>query len=243
MNINGLPVIQTDELYHLGTLNRADRVRSSSLEGDCLSASLCPDSWEMVAQLGGSPTLVLSREKSLYLDFCAMSDEQRNTIIEEAVTAGEMEPAPWFRVWMFDGEADDWRTMSFWDEEQAWENADEDDLEMAECPTESGELVERVEGHRLTAIGESRVGRRFPTDAIFSEDAAALLWTMRSREMMPDLCGVFWDENDDPAIMSAPRYAILPDVLPELTVLGPLGKMSFDDYAAAASCRDNEPEM
>lgn len=223
---SALPTIRTDLLYHVGSLNPAHRVRPESLEADFLSASLCPESWEIVARIGGEETLILERPNSLYLDVFSLSDDQISEMRSHLVEKGLVEPQTWYKAWSFDGEADDWRYMCFADRERAEREVEDEDPEG--CPGSA--LVEEVSGWGLTQSGQEALPR-YPSSPIYVEDAISLLYVrLYGREM--GVVGVHWEEDDDVEVLSAPRYAILPDALPEFTVTGSLGEEMFEDYVA-----------
>lgn len=222
-----LPLIRTPVLYHVGTLNPAHRVRSESLEADFLSASLCPESWEMVARLGGCPTLTLEAPGAAFIDACSVSDADFDRIISDFVRQGLMEPVEWFKAWHWDDEADDWAYMACETREVAEEETE--GYEPDDGP--DGEVVQICSGFRLTEAGAVHLPR-LPRSPIFAEDAALMLFA-KTRGEAEGIWGVFWDEDDRPELLTAPRYAITPAVLPRFRVSGPLGDLPFSAYVAA----------
>lgn len=224
-----LPVQKLDELYHIGSLSES-RMKKESQEANFLSASLCPESWEFIARLGGEDVLTLRKSGARFVDMFSLSDDEMRHLMDEAVGDGFMEPAVWFKTWYYDGEADDWKYMALWDKGEAeYEVQDE---EPDDAP--NGVLVEEMSGHRMTDIGKSMLPR-LPDDPSFSESAAVMLEVLRNPSLYD---GVYWDEDDDPMVMSAPRFGISPSSLSDFTVSGPLGEMPFGEYVTASSDND-----
>lgn len=221
-----LPVTRTAELYHIGSLNK-NRMKGESQESNFLSASLTPESWEFIARLGGEPLLILKKEDATFVDFMSITDDVMRGLIDEAMSDGLLIPATSFRAWYHDGEADDWRYMTFWDRDKA--EYEVEDQEPDGAP--NGVLVEEIQGHRLTETGIELLPR-LPDDEAFIRSAVVMLHVLKN----PDLYdGVYWDEDDDPVIMSAPRYGISPLVLNDFVVEGPHGELSFDEYVSSVA--------
>lgn len=191
-----LPLLVFPEVFHVGSINPADRT-SASYEGEGLSISIHPADWTRIARLGGNPTWVLRHPDRTPLRFVSWHDlslSDRDALRQWGQDRGWVEQRQVYRVSWFDDEFDDTLSMDFATEAEAREEAESADSE-----------VEAVAVWRPTAAFPApRIG----TDADPS-DALLSLWVAEQR---PDIDGVWWDDTYDPLRLSCPRGVLVHDV-------------------------------
>lgn len=217
-----IPYTAIDTVWHVGTLELSERTDRPSLEGNMLSVSEHPEIWSDIARCGGT-TWELVREGALWLDALALSDEQEAEIRTWAVAEGFAQEATVYRVWHFDGEADDWAYFEFDSEERAnQELYDPEEWADVEIPSESGGQLDRIAGILLTDAGMEAVGRwASNTNA---DDALVMIWADRVlKPANPDLMGVWWYEDDNPLSLSCPRGGAFVDRLAEFEITDDYG--------------------
>jgi hypothetical protein len=223
-----VPTVSPGHVYHLGTMDPADLGRNSpggSQEGRCLSVSLCPNSWEAIASLGGNGLHRLARDGASFLDVhAAMSDaELRAEVLAWASREGMAETATRWRAWYFDEESEDWRSFLVATRQDAVEEVESATmLEFGEdeIPAPDGmdgpieEVVSVVATPRLLEVTGMKLG---PNDG--AVDAVFMAWAI---EELPrhgiELDGVWWNEDHDPDILSSPRGGVFPDRVAEWSV-------------------------
>lgn len=224
-----IPFTAIDTVWHVGTLELSDRTDRRSLEGNLLSVSQHPDTWSDIARCAGF-TWELERDGALWLDALALSDEQEAEIRAWALSEGLAREATLYRVWHFDGEADDWGFFEFGNEEQALKELDDTgEWEETEIPSESGGLLDRIAGVVLTDAGMEAVGRW--ADVTHADDALLMIWA--DRVLKPDnadLMGVWWYEDDNPLSLSCPRGGVFVDRLCEFEITDDRGNEPPDSF-------------
>lgn len=217
-----IPFTAIDTVWHVGTLELSDRTDRRSLEGNLLSVSQHPDTWSDIARCAGI-IWKLERDGALWLDALALSDEQEAEIRAWALSEGLAREATLYRVWHFDGEADDWGFFEFENEERAFKELDDpEEWDGVEIPSESGEQLDRIAGVVLTDAGMEAVGRW--ADVTHAGDALLMIWA--DRVLKPgnaDLMGVWWYEDDNPLSLSCPRGGVFVDRLSEFEIIDERG--------------------
>ena len=205
-----LPLIQIDDVFHVGSLehNKKARQAKGSLEAFCLSVSLHPEDWTSIARIGGNPVWQMSRLGSLWLDVLSLDASTRKEITAWAVDKGFVEPATHWRSWSTD-EAGEWRYIRCSCLEEAEYELDDPN---EDGPCDDGSCIDTEEGYSLTDLGMHELERwQEPGDYW---DGIVILY---AREVMapkePRLAGLWWDEDYDPSNLSCPRGAILPSRL------------------------------
>jgi hypothetical protein len=89
-----IPLLNIPVVYHRGTLDKADKrsFNSISSEGDGLSVSLCPDTWNQIWHLygpqGQNQTHSLTLDTAQYIDYYSIDQETRSEIIQWAEQEG-----------------------------------------------------------------------------------------------------------------------------------------------------------
>jgi hypothetical protein len=193
------------KLFHVGTLNRADK-RRGSYEGAGLSVSLHPDEWMQIARLGGNPIWQCVRVGNRFIDFYRLSKALKASIGDWAVAQGLAQRATVWRVSFYDEEAEDRRYFEFTDQNEAQDefndlkHGQEDDTaaikEMPGSLTGTPALYHRMlqDRHELADVVEFAV-------IAYAEDVMKI-------------DGVWFNERLDPENLSAPRGVIVPSMVP-----------------------------
>jgi hypothetical protein len=215
-----VPLIHRDNVFHVGTLQVDDKDRQNkpSLEAFCVSVSLHPEEWMAVARIGGAPTWALERPGSAWLDVLALSKAQEAAIIDWGVAEGYAAPTTLWRSWFYDSEADCMGYMQWNDEISANNEIDEDD---------EASFIDSVDSHRLTPEGMALLERW--RDDKTCLDGLTILWADRVlAPQLPELAGLWWDEDYDIMFLSCPRGGVLPSRLDQFTRTIALPDATFD---------------
>lgn len=207
-----IPLFQLDRVYHIGTLDPADQGRNSggsSLEGRCLSVSLCPKAWQQIARLGGYPLHEFRKEGGTFVDMHAL---ERNgslaDILDWARNEGLIRDAILWKSWTWDDEWECWRSQLFESRGEAVEEADPDgryDVD-DDIPGPDGRpAVEEVS----VPVGNERLARITGARTRPDEDVTDFVLLAFAMERS-GADGAWWDEDYDLVRLSAPRGAIFP---------------------------------
>lgn len=200
--------INLPEVWHVGSLDVDSRTDRPSLEGPCLSVSVNPEEWGHIARVAGD-TWRLSWQDAKWLDACNLTESALRDILEWSHAEGLIEPIQCWRAWHYDGEADAWGYFSFVSAEAARHEIDPEPEETGEVPSLNGELVDCIDGWRATDAGMARLERW--ADPLDGEAAAIILYAMiKLGPEMPDLAGIWWDEEFNPLSLSCPRGGVIP---------------------------------
>ena len=204
MSPDDIPVIQLDKVFHIGTLDPASRGKNaggSSLEGHCLSVSLCPHAWRYIARLGGNPLWEMRKPGARFVDLTALHEKGLvPEVIEWAKAEKLVVETKLWKSWTFDDEADEWRYVLCMSEEDALE----------ECDYGKGPDGRPGAEEVTVPVGTWKLGSVTGAKVQGDEDAtdfALLAYAMQ----VPGADGAWWRERFDPDILSAPRGAIFPD--------------------------------
>jgi len=214
-------LIELDHVYHVGTLNVCDRQRNygNSLEGDCLSVSLCPHAWQEIAKLGSYDLHRLSKQPGRFLDVITIKNnpEEFSQIAAWAISEGLVQRKTVFRAWSFDEETEDWSYLLAETKEAAISEINLDD-DLNFDPDEPGPdgrlLVEPFDILAGTQTLWTQVGATLgPAD-----DASDLILIAFAKSKAADVLGfeidgVWWNEEYAPERLSAPRGGIFPEAL------------------------------
>ena len=202
-----LPLLRHEMVYHVGTLDFAHRAQQYvlSLEGPCLSVSLCPEVWRAIAKLGNAPTWALSSATSQFLDVHAFKQApvlwqkvQAWGISEGLCTEGPV----WEARWEEDGDLLFIRCES---EEQAIQEVDDP----SEVLSDGKPAVNLVTALTATEALSWWVGVPLKPDRPV-DDFLLMAWV---EQVLPSCDGLWWQDRLDPASLSAPRGGILPSRL------------------------------
>lgn len=196
-----VPMISLDRVFHVGTLDPRAIGRNSggsSLEGHCLSVSLCPHAWRYIAKLGGNPLHELKRDSGRFVDVHAVVEGGHlPAVLAWAHAEGLVKDASLWKSWAYDDEAEEWRYQLLPNEDDAWEEAAPDGT-----GPDGGPAVLQVTVPVGTWKLESITGMSSRPD----EDATD--GVLLAFAMAQEADGAWWRENLEPEKLSAPRGAI-----------------------------------
>jgi len=197
-----IPFIDLDRVFHIGTMDSGRLGKGAggaSLEGDCLSVSLCPHAWRYIARLGGNDLFELTNQGGRFVDIHALIEDGRvPQIVEWAKGLGLAKDANLWKSWNFDDEADEWRYFVCATEEEAIEEGAEDGIGPDGGPAVC-EVTVPVGTWKLAQITGMMI--RDDEDAT---DAILLAFSMT----VAHADGAWWRERFDPESLSAPRGGI-----------------------------------
>ncbi len=189
------PTLQFESLYHIGTMNAADK-RRGSYEGAGLSVSRHPDSWGRMAKIGGD-VWKLTKDGNRFLNFHRLNTDQKNVILS------------WGVQHRFITHGDQW-IVKYW-------NADLEEENFIECDSaeEAKGEVEHLTEFDDEANPEITHKPSVPkaTDKLLvltnhgAGSAFELLVPVYVEAMLP-FDGVWWSDDYDPDRLSAPRGVI-----------------------------------
>lgn len=203
-----LPIISLSGVYHIGTLeaDRRGQTYRSSMEGECLSVSLCPQAWRAIARLGGSPLKLLrpnSGEPARFLDVHAVLDSPAllRECLDWSKKSGLTRERMLWRASMFDENDDEFFILC--ETRQAAINEAGSDSAPKQVPV---------------IVGEPTLMEKMGIDYLHKVDAtsyAVMAWAQSLVGNSPEdkLDGVWWRETYSPGDYSAPRGGIFPDRL------------------------------
>jgi hypothetical protein len=193
------PSIAFDTLWHVGSMNPADK-GTASYEGQGLSVSVHPEDWAAIARLGNNPTWVLTRPGGALLDAHALTDAQRDGIEAWGHQQGFVEPAQRWIVEFWDEDLDDTVTMTCLTREEA-----DAEAEFRISADDSPATVREVTRFVATPAFPDPTVQPGASD-IFEPLTA--LWVSAHRR---DLDGVWFADRYDPATLSCPRGVLAVD--------------------------------
>jgi hypothetical protein len=204
-----LNTITFDVLYHIGTMNPADKLKNflASHEGHGLSVSQYPDAWREIARLGGHPLWRLTRPGNVFFDYHQLEADGIGEIEEWGLANG------WIRqkqVWVgeyYDDEAEGTRVIY----ESTKKKLKEELESIADPDDETVSMEKRVVP---TTTAQLNAYHGFEVDDMSVPHLLAVAYV----EHVLNLDGVFWDDILDPVGLSAPRAVILPERLAAWTI-------------------------
>lgn len=180
-----LPTTNVPEVTHIGTLNPDDK-QSHSYEGPLLSVSTNPDSWRIIAKLGGLPEHRIAGGD--FIDRHALSSPQWKNVIAWAKSEGHVTPS-----WEYSVDTED----------------ELGDPAVVQLPSLREAREEAAE------IGASRVHAK-RTVRPTSDDARGMPgndYALTQAAKQKNMRGVWWSDEDDSA-WSAPRGGVFYPIAP-----------------------------
>jgi 8-oxo-dGTP pyrophosphatase MutT (NUDIX family) len=188
------------KLWHVGDMNPKSK-QPGSLEGNGLSVSIHPEEWMEIAEISGD-TWELTKAGNKFLNFHRLSQQQRKQITAWGVQNGYVQEIAIGWRWYYTDENEQERYLEFETEQEAIEEMEgqgEGDVRPAKGSSMKGtdKLKQRTMNPRAD-------------DMVVAFD---LLVTVYADEEL-DCDGVWWDDDFDPAGLSAPRGVIFTDKLP-----------------------------
>lgn len=207
-----LPLVNINQLFHIGTLNPDHRgERGESQEGHLVSVSNCPEAWKKIARLGGLALHQFSKEDGIILlDMHAVShlkDEIKKWSFDHQLAKNKT----LFKAWVYNSESELWGYTLQESHASALLETDEDDQD---GPHGAG-CIESVE----VMVGTEKLSNLVKIKNMEKEDAFDFLIMIWAQENHPEIDGVWWNENFDPGALSAPRGGIFPDRLAKIQVI------------------------
>jgi hypothetical protein len=216
-----LPITTFPTLWHVGTLDPADKKRGS-YEGPCLSVSRHQAAWREISDgFVSGPCWKADGSGIRMLNALSLDTNQKETILAWGVERGYAERATLWRITRFDDELDEEVSSTFESRDDAVLelDLDEDDEDRI------AESIEEVDEHRSTPLLlEEVLDDRTLTGDRSVLDALLPLWVERET----DLHGVWWQERHDPLAYSAPRGGIVPSRV-DLTIFLPTDVEPWED--------------
>ena len=195
-----IPLVTFTHIFHVGDLEGEPAIHDASHEGKCLSVSIHPEEWAEIAQLGGGETYRLERDTPLLLVDChRIKKPQMAEIMKQAESIGLVSPLTMWKSWTSD-ESGEW------------------------CFSLYGSKIEADAANEETEKEEGNPGVS-PTEEFAASPALNSYWHARNtdptRQMSPfevrdavlafavehttALDGLWWQDDYDPAGLSAPR--------------------------------------
>lgn len=186
-------------VWHIGTLRREAK-GWDSYEGDGLSVSLDPDAWRVIARLSG-PLYRLEKEQAAFLDAyrCLSLLPLMRSVWKWALREQYVERRRVYRVDWYDLEKEDWRRFSFLSQQEARE-----EYLSLRLATPHGARYNTFLGYVPTEKMRVRAHHRMLPLA-FVRDFALSFYV---EDHLPEIDGLWWEEENDPMGLSAPRGVI-----------------------------------
>lgn len=206
-----LPIRQVDKLFHWGSLNpKKVGEHGASFEGNCLSASLCPDAWLGIARLGNNPLHAMTGSRGVFIDINALKDDvrftaQKNYILADMIATGFLKKSMVYKAWSTDEEGEPtWAVYTTRREAECEVGCDDDEETTVE-------EVEQLVGTQLLI---DHLGIH-PQGALNSGEEQGLISWLRKQTMTgAPIDGIFIDWPFDPLGYLAPVFAVFPDRVP-----------------------------
>lgn len=194
--------IHRGALFHRGFLGQPQAANrfASSYEGPCLSCAPtleASEAWNEIAKLGGSDLWSL-RLKGGFRLIDGHEVLRWRGLPALARELGLIRPARLYRLTWHDCETGEDCNSVFADAAAA--EAEMDDEERAK--------IESFDGWLATEALHSYWSSRHPGARVGEEGAMEAALTAIADLHMPEVHGVFWDDDFEPASLSAPRVAI-----------------------------------
>ena len=184
-----VPTISFKELYHVGTLNPANK-KAESYEGQGFSVSVNPNEWRRIARLSGDINK-LTKTDNHFINYHDLTKEQFDNVNQWGLDKGYIQEVTSYTVSWWDDEWDAEMNMSFVSLEEASDEA------------------ENYDTNPVSVLGYAATSS-FP-DSTVKEGALGveeILFTVWASENT-DYDGVWWDDMLDVGRLSAPRGVIL----------------------------------
>ena len=190
-----LPIIQTNTVYHIGTLNKKDKCKySDSYEGHLFSVSHCPDAWRTIAKLGNGNLYKLTIQQANFLDINSIKPQSKlyKTIIQFGLKEKLLEEKKLVKGWEYDDELETWRYSYYKNKSKAFDelNQDGEYENIEDVPGPDGHSG--IEDVKLW-VGTEKLAKMVKFSHIQDIDAfefAALIWA----ETHTTLDGAWWND-------------------------------------------------
>ena len=199
-----LPVLTINKLYHVGDMTSQDK-ESYSYEGDGLSVSVTPISWQKIAKINSNKIFGFSKADACFVDVLKIKEDPMlyGFILEWACDANLLEQKSFWSYPVFD-ENDQVQYFNAMTKEDALLELDMFDY--GEFNKEDS--IKEIKVPVLTSQGSDR-SVRYPhnCDAF---DMAVYFWVEDYVKQNYDISGLWWEEDYKVEQFSAPRGLIFP---------------------------------
>lgn len=197
-----LPCLNLPSVYHIGSLQREDRGsrHATSQEGECLSASLCPEAWHYILKLGKLPWWEMTRADAVFVDALAVTEDTWRHVRQWAEEQGLIEYVELYEVTVENADTDEPMTFLCWTKEAA------------EAEREEGGSIKHVP--RQPILSTAGAQRALQGDVRLQRaDGFILQFFVQDvvRQHIPEIVGVYYDDALKEFMHIAPRMAIFPD--------------------------------
>lgn len=187
------PTITFKKLFHVGTMNANDK-DFSSLEGEGLSISVCPDEWQEITPLQGD-LYKFTKQNNCFLNYHELSEDHLEQLSQWGLENGYIEQCTVYNVYFVDGETLEDRYFSFTDYEEAM-------TEFEAMGEEDEDSFKTMEGFKATEKMIQRI-KNNPSPSLTLD----LLSTIFAEDVL-HIDGVYWNDILDVDCLSAPRGVI-----------------------------------
>ena len=193
--------VEKSTLYHVGELNFSKK-NYSSYEGYGLSVSEYPDEWTKIARLSGV-TFTLTTDVGKFLDYHEMTESAWDDVIEWGISNGYVVRDEIYVTSWYDDEWEQvFEMVSASLQELLDEDYDEEDIETREDLLPTGLMHDRMNHEvHLSSVRD-------------------YLLIMYVDDMLEEFDGVWWEDEFDVSLLSAPRGCILPRNLEKWHITG-----------------------
>lgn len=201
-----VPFRRVDTLYHWGTLDSKNVGKNGpSQEGDCLSASLCPDAWLSIARLGGETLYSMKSDEGRFVDLYAVQDDEahqavKDHLIELAVSKDFLVLKDVFEVDRYD---EDDQYMGF----QTYATFDEALIESNECEDDVRPVQRLVGTETLAGFVGIRPSFAFQLGELYA--IFAVVKSLANDGLRID--GVYFADRLSVHDHVAPRFGVFPE--------------------------------
>jgi len=197
--LDGMPnLLGMEQVWHIGTTILAQK-KPDSHAGSGLAVSLHPRSWRRIAKLAG-PLFRFEKANGVFADMraCFCLPQLMQQVWEWAQRERYALWQPLYHVTYYESEAQEWRRLTFTEKEQAlaeYEALRQDELD-----------ARYEEGFGYAPTERMRVEMIHTTPPLaFAQDFAVFLFL---ENCLPQLDGVWWDDEHRPELLTAPHGAI-----------------------------------
>lgn len=186
-------------VWHVGTVRREEKGWDSH-DGDGLSVSLDPDAWHRIAHLSG-PLYRLQKEQAAFLDayHCLSFEPHMRSVWKWALREQYVERKRVYRVDWYDVEKEEWHRCSFLSQQEARE-----EYLSLRLPMSQDARYNMFVGYVPTEKMKLRTHHQ-ALPLAFVRDFALSFYV---EDHLPGIDGLWWEEENNPIALSAPRGVI-----------------------------------
>jgi hypothetical protein len=206
-----LPIRKINQIFHWGSLDPKNvGENGSSHEGNCLSASLCPEAWLGIAKLGNNPLHAMSSPCGIFVDLYALMERdefcsQRKAMLDDLLASGHIESGVGFKVWGTNEEGEPRYATYSTRNEAEYE---------AEFGGDEDATIEEVLQLVGTQLLIDQLGITPQSALMCGEEYGLISWLRQRAIEGAAIDGVFFNDDFDPLYLSAPIFAVFPERVP-----------------------------